>query len=163
QFENSSNQAMTCSSLACAATRFSPTRTPIGRSIAGSGGGDSWTSTFFCPDEVLRQAHVTVKVLNRVVCSPDTLDTSRDAWIRSLREGDFLPMRRDREDILTAAGRYFSRNGFRTTSMQEMAEALDVSRSSLYYHFTEKSDLLYELLVRLTDEFAERAREIVRY
>lgn len=72
-------------------------------------------------------------------------------------------MRRNRDEILKAAARYFSRGGFRTTSMQEVAEALEVSRSSLYYHWSEKSDLLYELLLVVIDEFATRAREIVSY
>ncbi|MCU1359946.1 MAG: transcriptional regulator, TetR family [Ilumatobacteraceae bacterium] len=72
-------------------------------------------------------------------------------------------MRRDREDILKAAARYFSRGGFRTTSMQEVADALDVSRSSLYYHFAEKSDLLFEILMLTTEEFCTRAEAIVAY
>jgi AcrR family transcriptional regulator len=72
-------------------------------------------------------------------------------------------MKRDRDEILKAAARYFSRGGFRTTSMQDVAEALDVSRSSLYYHFTEKSDLLYEILLLVTEEFSARAQEIVEY
>lgn len=73
-------------------------------------------------------------------------------------------MRRDRDEILKAAARYFSNGGgFRTTSMQEMAEAIDVSRSALYYHFTDKSDLLYEILMLVIDEFCNRAREIVDY
>jgi len=73
-------------------------------------------------------------------------------------------MRRDRDEILKAAARYFSNGGgFRTTSMQEMAEAIDVSRSALYYHFTEKSDLLYEILMLVIDEFCNRAREIADY
>ena len=72
-------------------------------------------------------------------------------------------MKRDRDEILKAAARYFSKGGFRTTSMQEVAEALDVSRSALYYHWGEKSDLLYELLMLVIDEFATRAQEIVEY
>jgi AcrR family transcriptional regulator len=72
-------------------------------------------------------------------------------------------MKRDREDILKAAARYFSRGGFRTTSMQEVADALDISRSSLYYHFAEKSDLLYALVLLVTDDFVSRAREVYGY
>lgn len=73
-------------------------------------------------------------------------------------------MRRDRDDILRAAARYFSNGGgFRTNSMREVADAIDVSRSALYYHFTEKTDLLYEILMLVVDEFAKRAQEIVEY
>ena len=72
-------------------------------------------------------------------------------------------MKRDRDDILKAAARYFSRGGLRTTSMQEVADAIDVSRSSLYYHWGEKSDLLYELLTQVVEEFIARAKEIVEY
>lgn len=72
-------------------------------------------------------------------------------------------MRRDREDILKSAAQYFHRGGFRTASMQDVADALDVSRSSLYYHFAEKSDLVYEIVLMVIEDFIDRAQEICDY
>lgn len=44
-----------------------------------------------------------------------------------------------------------------------MAEALDLSRSSLYHHFIEKSDLIHEILTGTLTEFTERVGEIAAY
>lgn len=72
-------------------------------------------------------------------------------------------MARDRDEILRSAARYLGRDGIRTVGMQDMAEALDVSRSSLYHHFLEKSDLIHEILVRTLTQFTQRVGEIADY
>jgi TetR/AcrR family transcriptional regulator, cholesterol catabolism regulator len=68
-----------------------------------------------------------------------------------------------KENVVVSAAKLFARGGFRTANMREVADNLGVSRSSLYYHFPEKSDLLNEILTYVIDKFCERAREIVDY
>lgn len=68
-----------------------------------------------------------------------------------------------KENVVVGAARLFARGGFRTANMREVADALGVSRPSLYYHFPEKSDLLNEILNYVIDKFCERAKEVVDY
>lgn len=72
-------------------------------------------------------------------------------------------MRKTREEILGAAAFYVGREGVRVPSMKELADELAISRSTLYYHFPDKSDLLYAILLRTTDLFLEKADEVVSY
>ena len=46
-----------------------------------------------------------------------------------------------RGNILEAATRLFARNGYAGVSMREVALAVGVTQSALYYHFTDKLDL----------------------
>ena len=46
-----------------------------------------------------------------------------------------------RRKIITTAGRIFSSHGFRKTSMDEIARALSMGKSSIYYYFSSKEDI----------------------
>ena len=72
-------------------------------------------------------------------------------------------MRRTRKELLSEAATYLSKSGLRTANMKEIAEALGISRSSLYYHWSDKTELLNELLVGIVDEYESQAREIAGY
>jgi TetR/AcrR family transcriptional regulator, cholesterol catabolism regulator len=72
-------------------------------------------------------------------------------------------VRRNKEDILATAAAYLGREGVRIPSTKELAEILDISRSSLYYHFPEKGDLLYAILVKSSETFCAAARQVVEY
>lgn len=50
------------------------------------------------------------------------------------------------EEILDAAAELFAANGFSATSTRAIAEAVGVRQSSLYHHFSSKSDILDTLL-----------------
>jgi AcrR family transcriptional regulator len=56
-----------------------------------------------------------------------------------------------REGIIEAAARIFSQKGFHATSMQDIAEAVDLQKASLYYHFASKQEILAEILDRALD------------
>ncbi|MEW2399484.1 TetR/AcrR family transcriptional regulator [Streptomyces sp. NPDC046862] len=56
-----------------------------------------------------------------------------------------------REEILRTALQAFADQGFRATSMREIAEAVGLSQAGLLHHFRSKDDLLAEVL-RLRDE-----------
>ena len=43
--------------------------------------------------------------------------------------------------IIIAAGQIFSRFGFKKTTMEEVAKALKMGKSSLYYYFTSKEEI----------------------
>jgi AcrR family transcriptional regulator len=51
-----------------------------------------------------------------------------------------------REQILDAAGRMFSEQGYGAASTRKIAMAVGVKQASLYYHFTSKEDILAGLL-----------------
>ncbi len=56
-----------------------------------------------------------------------------------------------REGILEAAARIFSEKGFHATSMQDIAEAVNLQKASLYHHFSSKQEILFEILDHALD------------
>ena len=46
-----------------------------------------------------------------------------------------------RKKIIQTAGQIFSRHGFRKTTMDEIAKALSMGKSSIYYYFKSKEDI----------------------
>ncbi len=63
-----------------------------------------------------------------------------------------------RDDILDAAAQVFRQKGFNGASMQDIAEAVNLQKASLYHHVTSKQEILLALLDRalgmLTDHIA---------
>ncbi|WP_143261841.1 TetR/AcrR family transcriptional regulator [Allokutzneria sp. NRRL B-24872] len=83
-----------------------------------------------------------------------------------------LPRAQRREQILAAATKAFSRNGFAATSLDEIATEAEVSRMILYRHFESKGDLFRAALDRALDRMtaatdvevgARSVRELVRW
>jgi AcrR family transcriptional regulator len=56
-----------------------------------------------------------------------------------------------REGILEEAARIFSEKGFHATSMQDIAEAVNLQKASLYHHFDSKQEILIALLDHALD------------
>ncbi|MGE0136894.1 MAG: TetR/AcrR family transcriptional regulator [Ilumatobacteraceae bacterium] len=54
-------------------------------------------------------------------------------------------------ELLDRAAALFSTRGFRATSLQEIAEAMEVSRPALYYYVDSKDDLLNRLVSGFLD------------
>jgi len=52
------------------------------------------------------------------------------------------------EEILEAAAKAFSSNGYEGTSLAEIATAVGIKTPALYYHFKSKNEILYAYLVR---------------
>lgn len=67
-----------------------------------------------------------------------------------------------RDELLVAAARLFARKGYHATSMQDIADALDILRGSLYHHIDGKEALLHELMERGITELLSQARPIAR-
>lgn len=52
-----------------------------------------------------------------------------------------------REQILIAASRLFVKRGFAATSMQDIADAVNITKAGLYHFVDSKEDLLYEIMI----------------
>ena len=62
-----------------------------------------------------------------------------------------------REMILDRAGELFARGGYPGTSMNQVAEACNLSKATLYHYYRDK----YALLVSIADEHVSRLQELV--
>jgi AcrR family transcriptional regulator len=52
---------------------------------------------------------------------------------------------KQREKILSVAGRLFWQKGYLGTSIDEIARAANVNKASIYYYFKNKTEILYEV------------------
>jgi AcrR family transcriptional regulator len=66
-----------------------------------------------------------------------------------------------REGILEAAARIFSEKGFHATSMQDIADAVDLQKASLYHHFSSKQEILLEILDHALDLINNRLEAVL--
>ena len=66
-----------------------------------------------------------------------------------------------REDILEAAAQIFSQKGFHAASMQDIAQAVNLQKASLYHHVSSKQEILVELLDRALDLLIKRMEDVV--
>ncbi|MGV0791203.1 TetR/AcrR family transcriptional regulator [Mycolicibacterium sp. XJ1819] len=67
---------------------------------------------------------------------------------RSLDEGPVL-----RDQILIHASRLFYERGYGATSIRDIAEAVGISSSTMYHHFTNKQEVLYAIVARFMSDF----------
>jgi AcrR family transcriptional regulator len=61
-----------------------------------------------------------------------------------------------REEILLAAAQIFGQKGFHATSMQDIADSVNLQKASLYHHFESKQEILLSLLDSALDLLIER-------
>ncbi len=66
-----------------------------------------------------------------------------------------------REEILTAAKRLFYENGYEKTTMRDIAKALDMHHTNIYYYFTSKKDLAILLYSEFYDKVKLETEAIV--
>ena len=66
-----------------------------------------------------------------------------------------------RESILEAAAHIFGEKGFHATSMQDIAEAVNLQKASLYYHFESKQEILIALLDYALDLINSRLEAVL--
>ena len=65
-----------------------------------------------------------------------------------------------REDILEAAAQVFRQKGFHGASMNDIAEAVNLQKASLYHHVSSKQEILFELLDRALELLLDRIAPI---
>jgi len=66
-----------------------------------------------------------------------------------------------RETILRAAATIFQEKGYHATSMQDIAEAVDLKKGSLYHHVSSKQDILLALLDEALGLIVERLESAI--
>lgn len=62
----------------------------------------------------------------------------------------------NRDLILESAAQIIRKKGFHATSMQDIAEAVNHQKASLYHHFSSKQEILLSLLDQALDLLTER-------
>ena len=68
---------------------------------------------------------------------------------------------RKRALILKAAAHAFGRKGFHATTLEEIAADLKVTKASLYYYFSTKEELLFEVHLLSLEDLIRRVERIV--
>ena len=66
-----------------------------------------------------------------------------------------------RDEILSAAAQIFSQKGFHATSMQDIAEAVNLQKASLYYHVSSKQEILVDVLDQALDLFIANMQAVM--
>lgn len=66
-----------------------------------------------------------------------------------------------RQDILSASAQIFSQKGFHGTSMQDIAEAVNLQKASLYHHVSSKQEILLDLLNQALDLLIARIASVL--
>jgi AcrR family transcriptional regulator len=66
-----------------------------------------------------------------------------------------------KEEILERAAYIFSQKGYHASSMQDIAEAVNLQKASLYHHFSSKQEILLALLNQALDVLIERLSRVV--
>lgn len=66
-----------------------------------------------------------------------------------------------RADIVSVARKVFSRKGFRYTTMDEIARATGMGKSSIYYYYKSKEDIFEAVVVREAQELKKRLNKVV--
>jgi AcrR family transcriptional regulator len=67
-----------------------------------------------------------------------------------------------RDDILDEAIKIFSQKGYEATNMQDIADAVSMSRGPLYYHYKTKNELFTKTVERHMVRFVAQVDEIFR-
>jgi len=66
-----------------------------------------------------------------------------------------------REEILAAAAQIFREKGYHATSMQDIAEAVNLQKGSLYHHIRSKEEILASLLDHALDLLILSMQEVM--
>jgi AcrR family transcriptional regulator len=67
-----------------------------------------------------------------------------------------------KDEILSAAAQIISQKGFHAASMQDIAQAVNLQKASLYHHISSKQDILLALLDRALDLLIEHIEQVVQ-
>jgi AcrR family transcriptional regulator len=66
-----------------------------------------------------------------------------------------------KEKIIEVSIGMFGQNGFTETSIQDIVEALGVTKGTFYYYFKSKEELLMEIHLRYIDDLLQSQKEIL--
>lgn len=85
------------------------------------------------------------------------------AWPREVNRASVAPERSDliRDDILDKILSHIEQNGFRGTSMRDIALICGVTKPTIYYYFKDKNEILEKLYQKYTDMFYETMEKLL--
>ena len=63
-----------------------------------------------------------------------------------------------KEQLLQGIAELFFQNGYEKTAIRDICEHLNISRPGLYYHFTTKQEMLYEIISDFLDKIITNLR-----
>jgi len=66
-----------------------------------------------------------------------------------------------RQQIRALAAEMFFDRGYESTSIRDLAGALDIKAASLYYHFPDKEQILFEVVGSVLEQLLDGARELI--
>lgn len=66
-----------------------------------------------------------------------------------------------RDEILEAAAQIFRQKGFHAASMQDIAQAVNLQKASLYYHVKSKQEILLHLLDQALELLIAQLEEVI--
>jgi len=67
-----------------------------------------------------------------------------------------------REQIVSVARKVFTRNGYRKTTMDQIAEATGMGKSSIYYYFPGKEEIFKAVVLKEAQELKKRLDQTIR-
>lgn len=62
--------------------------------------------------------------------------------------------------ILDVSEKLFMAQGYKETSTRQITEQLNISQPALYYHFKNKEEIYYNVMLRLSEQVERQLREI---
>jgi AcrR family transcriptional regulator len=85
--------------------------------------------------------------------------TSKTRWGKTIQSKD-VQHELKRMAILKTAARLFNQRGFRETSLNELADELQVTKPTLYYYIENKEDILFQCLLTAITQLLEKIEQI---
>ncbi|RVW09715.1 TetR/AcrR family transcriptional regulator [Prescottella agglutinans] len=67
-----------------------------------------------------------------------------------------------RGQIMAASAKLFYERGYAATSIRDIAEAVDISSSTMYHHFKNKQEVLHAIVTQFMTDFVAEMDEILR-
>ncbi|TXK86951.1 helix-turn-helix transcriptional regulator, partial [Parageobacillus sp. SY1] len=67
-----------------------------------------------------------------------------------------------KEKIIETSIELFDRKGFKETSVQEIVEAIGVTKGAFYYYFKSKEELLKDICISYIEDLLEQQQRILQ-
>jgi TetR/AcrR family transcriptional regulator len=104
----------------------------------------------------------TVRASRRIIPAKGNLDAvpkaRTDAVPKARSKEGGRRTQRTRSEILAAAEQLFARRGYAVTRMEDVADAVELTRTALFYHFRDKLSLYEAVIENAFAAFEERLR-----
>lgn len=85
--------------------------------------------------------------------------TNKMRWGKTIQSKD-VQHELKRAAILKTAGRLFNQKGFRETSLNDLAQELQITKPTLYYYIENKEDILFQCLLTAITQMLEQTASI---